>query len=411
MISVERALRRRGNLLPGLWPVRATLILLLIVMGSLTVSGAALAGPLATVPQIGIAALFATIGFSAARPSAGATWRETMWDRLRVALPPYTLVVVAGVFVLGPLVTDRGLRSYGTDPDTYGYLLNLLGVPQYSLPGVFEFNNATDIVNAVVWIAPFYLLVLAVAALRPTRRWNRWVAGALAVALMLGTLVGDATDQLRGGSRDLTVMALQGDGASALIGGLLGAAAFHARAWLPVDWRVAGGSGLLIAVALRLGGGDDQVALLVRVGVAVPSAYLAVFLLLRPLPLTAVGQALAPYLPALLLFSFPVQQVVAQYGPKVQPSWLNLVLALPVVLLFATMWWRLIGRRLARRPEGVHRPQPSAARSVGRSLQTILRTPKETAIGYVAAGVFLLSVFLVMLWMLYIAMQPAPGDA
>lgn len=408
MNSVERVLRRRGDLLLGLWSVRATLVFLLVGIGSMEVSGAADSGPLATWSTLGFTALFATIGFSAARPSTAATWRASMIRRLRFGLPPFLLVVLLCVAVLGPLVTSLALRDYLTDPDSWAYLLNLVGVPHYRLPGVFDFNNVAE-VNAITWAAPFYLVVIAIASLRSPRRLVRAVPATLAAALALGSLLAEALDLLPGGSRDLAVVALRGYGAAALLGGLLGAAAYQAGRWVPIDGRLAVLAAAVVAVAAMKGDAAGQAAPLLRVGAAVPMTYLVIYLSLRPLPYAPIARALAPFLPGLLLFSYPLQQLAIQLGPRPQGAGVNLLLGGSAALLLAWLYWWAVGRRIVGRPLAPKTTGVSPGRSVRRSVRSIRQVRPQAAFGYLAATVLIAASFLGLLWMVYVAMQPDPG--
>ncbi|WP_425228647.1 hypothetical protein [Sphingomonas sp.] len=394
----------------GLWSVRAALVLALVTAGSVEVSGAAPGGVLATLSSLVFPALFATAGFSAARPSTGATWREALVRRLRLGLPPYVFIIVVSVAILGPLATNLAFADYATTLDTYAYLLNLVGVPRYELPGVFEFNNAANVVNAIVWLAPCYLFVIAIAALRSNRRDVRAAPAALAAALALASLLVEALDLLNQGDRSLAVLILRGDGTAALLGGLLGAAAYQLRNWVPADRRLAIGAAVLVAAGARLGGNVGQFAPLLRVGVTVPITYLVVYLVLRPLPFAAIGRALAPFLPGLLLFSYPLQQVAIQYGPRPQGPLLNLALAGTATLLIAGAFWRAIGSRIVARPLAPKTIQASPARSVRRLWRTVRRLAPQAAVGYVGAAAAVAAVFLALLWMVYVASQPDIGE-
>lgn len=80
--------------------------------------------------------------------------------------PALVLVVIATVFVIGPLVTSS--PDYLGEPATWSYLGNIALVAQYELPGVFQANPVTA-VNGSLWTlgAEFacYLGVLAVGLL------------------------------------------------------------------------------------------------------------------------------------------------------------------------------------------------------------------------------------------------------
>ncbi|MBE5940067.1 MAG: acyltransferase [Lachnospiraceae bacterium] len=74
--------------------------------------------------------------------------------RIKRILPELIIVVFICAFVLGPLVTDFSLKEYFTDIKTYKYLFNAILIPIYELPGVFENNVYSGIVNGSLWTLP-----------------------------------------------------------------------------------------------------------------------------------------------------------------------------------------------------------------------------------------------------------------
>ena len=88
-------------------------------------------------------------------------------------------------FVLGPLLTSFTLGAYFGDPLFYHYFINMLGEPQYHLPGLFT-TNPEPLVNGQLWTVPFelgcYVAIAGVGILGG--RKNRWIAPASAVAVL-----------------------------------------------------------------------------------------------------------------------------------------------------------------------------------------------------------------------------------
>lgn len=71
--------------------------------------------------------------------------------------PEYFMCVVITTFILGPLVTNTGIRDYlhGIEP----YLRNLRFYITYSLPGVFSKNPYPNAVNGSLWTQPIELML------------------------------------------------------------------------------------------------------------------------------------------------------------------------------------------------------------------------------------------------------------
>lgn len=293
-----------------------------------------------------VAALSTLLGFAAAQQRAGATARAFLLDRLRGPGSLFLVVVLATAYGLGPFITNRGVRAYLTDPATLAYLLNLLGVPQFELPGVFEFNDLSAIVNVNVWPAPFAMAVVALCCVPVWNRWMRHAPIMLAAALAAGVVVAQSLDILPATGSGLATLALRGDGLSALLGAMLGIAAYHARARIALRKTWALGAAAALALAVLIGNAAWPAVPAFRVGIAVPLGYLVLYLSCVPLPLSGVAQAARPYLWGVFLMSFPLQQLAIERGPRNQTFLVNFAIAIPATLAVAVAWWWLIGRRL-----------------------------------------------------------------
>lgn len=140
------------------------------------------------------AALFAILGQGLARSRAFHGIRAFLVRRLVRDWVPLACVVLAMAVIVGPLITDRTPRAYATDPGLWSYFANLVGFPQFSLPGVFEFNNKSRTTLGLLWSVPCYLVLVGAVAIAGDRQarqgWQRLVlplAALTAIGLALLT--------------------------------------------------------------------------------------------------------------------------------------------------------------------------------------------------------------------------------
>ena len=80
--------------------------------------------------------------------------------------PGLVVNVVLAMLVLGPILTNRSLTSYFTDPQLYTYAKNILTLTIRYLPGVVDRAGSPAIVNGALWTLHFEVLCyLALAAI------------------------------------------------------------------------------------------------------------------------------------------------------------------------------------------------------------------------------------------------------
>lgn len=105
-------------------------------------------------------------------------------------LPALVTVVVITAMLLGPLFSTLTPAEYYMSANTWNYLLNILFVAQYPLPGVFE-TNPSQAVNGSLWsLGPEVLCYGLVALFGPSwlRRYPR--ARPLATAALAAAFLG-----------------------------------------------------------------------------------------------------------------------------------------------------------------------------------------------------------------------------
>ncbi len=101
---------------------------------------------------IAVAVFFFASGFyvtgSLLKKNSGGQYVKS---RIGKIYPAFITVIVLTAFVLGPIVSTYSAAEYFTAKETYTYLLYLLMIPHYTLPGVFNGNPVADVVNAPLW--------------------------------------------------------------------------------------------------------------------------------------------------------------------------------------------------------------------------------------------------------------------
>jgi peptidoglycan/LPS O-acetylase OafA/YrhL len=126
--------------------------------------------------RVGVFIFFVLSGFlitgSYQRSKCPASFLKNRFLRI---MPGFLCVVLASVFILGPLFTTLPVTEYLTQSQTYQYLLNLtfLKWDDY-LPGVFQHTHAKGYINGSLWTIRFeiycYLVVCVLGMLNLLKR-------------------------------------------------------------------------------------------------------------------------------------------------------------------------------------------------------------------------------------------------
>ena len=243
-------------------------------------------------------------------------------------VPALAVEITLSALLFGPMLSRLPVAAYFAAPEFRAYFLNIVGDIHYLLPGVFAANPLPHTVNAQLWTVPFELQcyaalgALAVVGLVRRRRWllaftllaqALWIAQALKLGddgssngasgpvLVISFLVGLLFHLYR----DRIVLARRWFWLS-LVGGLALSALPHGAYYLPL-----------------------------------PACYLTVWLgLCDPPKRRFIFRGDYSY--GLYLFGFPIQQVVASFGPALHHWYLNAAIAVPVGLSVAALSWHLI---------------------------------------------------------------------
>jgi len=104
--------------------------------------------------------------------------------------PALFVETLLSALILGPLMTEYPLKSYFTDPLFFNYFKNIIGDPQFHLPGLFA-HTPNDLVNFQLWTIPFELecyLLIGLVGLLGGRRY-RVIAPVAMVVIIAGSLL------------------------------------------------------------------------------------------------------------------------------------------------------------------------------------------------------------------------------
>jgi peptidoglycan/LPS O-acetylase OafA/YrhL len=396
--------------LPGVASTRVALVTLIIVFQSIQVSESYLrlvSTPIWILAATLYPALFSISGFLMARSADNRQSGDFLVRRARRLLPALVVIVLLAALVLGPMATTKPLRAYVSDPDFGLYFLNILAWPRFTLPAVFQFNNVGTVVNLPLWLSPFVLSAIAIAALTP-RFGTRLLV--LTVLLVLSLVVGLAIyiPDLAGFS-NLQRRLLDGSGAGVLLAFLFGALAYRLRHRLPVHPPIAY---LCVAVMIGVSLFGNRTWLSVsaaNVLLAMPAAYLALFMAFQFLPFSSQSLRMERYLLGFLLFSFPIQQLWIAFGPRQQSFLTNLFLAVPTISLLVLVIWHGLQKRIflpaaddPRFGDAAQQPLvPLSRRQITERLPSV--------VAYTTLGLVLFAVALGVMALTFLAFQPESG--
>jgi len=253
--------------------------------------------------------------------------------RLIRIFPALVVEVLLSAFLLGTIFTTLPLGDYFTDPLFFRYFLNMLGEPQYLLPGVFADNPLPDTVNGQLWTVPFELgcyLVLGLVGAVGLR--NRPLLAPLAAIVV--TLAYLAWRQYAGlplvPGTDRPV-----SGPLLIIAFLVGASLYLYRERIPLG--PIGGWGAGLASLILLANAHGSV-------IAIwPIAYFTVWLGTRnPRRLGFIKGADYSY--GIFLYGFPIQQMLAATGSWSHHPLVNALTATALAWLFASQSWKFVER-------------------------------------------------------------------
>lgn len=244
--------------------------------------------------------------------------------------------------IAGPFLTTHSVGDYFSNSQLHAYFLNIIGDIHYYLPGVFK-KNPTDIVNGQLWTIPFelacytYLAILALIGVHRSR-----VGFAL---IVLGGIAALQIHQFHiGGGAWRTPEVC-------FFVGVLFYVWRDLIAWRQSYFWASFLLSMLLTATSTLG-----------YVLALPITYMTVYLgLLHPAKVSLLKAGDYSY--GLYLYGFPLQQIVYSFLPIARVWWGNILIGLPVSLLFAAISWHFVEHKILGRKGLLYRILPWGASS------------------------------------------------
>ncbi len=270
--------------------------------------------------------------------------RQYLLNRALRIVPALAVVCVLAAMVIGPFFTALPLSQYFSDREFGRYFLNIIGIVQYRLPGVFNTNPLAGVVNGSLWTVPFEIgcyLIMAMLVLAGVLRRASLSALIALGWLALAALVYQGNWLVDVPFFDQAARYFVVTGAAVVPFFFAGSALFLARGRVPFDARVAVSIMLLlVAEAVFLDGSRFSVEPLFDLLMLAPLAYLVIYAGLQPLPELPFFRH-GDYSYGVYLFHFPILQMLQNYFGFSQ-SWQLLAIGFPIVVCFAALSWHFV---------------------------------------------------------------------
>lgn len=303
-----------------------------------------------SVQAIGIKIFFVISGYLVMSswqrdPSA---YRFFLRRGLRI-VPALVLLILLSVVLVGPALSQLSVRQYFSNDRAWSYFSNIALYIQYDLPGVFVGNPYPVAVNGSLWSLPIEVLMYLVGPLAWSLGFLFFRRGVVGVTLAaLGLMIASLYFLRIQAVPPATV--IYGSSVASfldvapyfLFGGVIALA--RLERWLNIQLALfAWGAMSLIQLPAYL----SEVALWF---------VLAYVVLTFGLAQSRAGDWLTrkgdiSY--GVYLYGFPIQQGISMMLPvEFRGPWMNFLMALPVVILLATLSWRLVERPVLRLKPG-----------------------------------------------------------
>ena len=245
--------------------------------------------------------------------------------------PALTVEVLLSALIIGPFLTQTSLSEYFTSPVFFRYLLNTTGHISFVLPGVFQNNPQPITVNSQLWTVPFELLCyvsLMTLALIGGRKW-KIIFPISAIAFTIAHFV------LRWQSNTLKLLPSGPvSGSLLVISFIIGVAIYMYQDKIHLNFRLFAFSLISSLLLLDIVPGGDYLATFFI-------GYITIFIgLSNPKRLKIINGADYSY--GIFLYGFVVQQAVMNTLPWAQHWYLNTIISLLLVTVFAAFSWHYI---------------------------------------------------------------------
>jgi peptidoglycan/LPS O-acetylase OafA/YrhL len=244
--------------------------------------------------------------------------------------PALIVEVTLSAMVLGPWLTEKSLLEYFSDPLFARYFLNITGNLHFFLPGLFESNPVSGIVNLNLWtLKPEFYCYLLISLLMFSKViFNRRYFTLLGLVVLIAA----AAYVVRG--KNLHNFLAVVDWKFLILAFILGCLAYH---W---NHRIIVNRGRAMTAVLIACFAFMHPSLIIFGLLAV--TYLVVYIGTCKLYLPGFLRD-GDYSYGIYLFGFPIQQTLVHFLPSgLTNGFTVLALGLPLTVAFAILSWTLV---------------------------------------------------------------------
>lgn len=262
------------------------------------------------------------------RRSGAEFWK----GRLIRIYPAFIVVMLLTAFVLGPLLTTLSAGEYFSNSKTYSYLLYLLMIPRYYLPGVLDNAPYPGVINGSLWTlilemicyaGIFIAYILHLLERNNLRKMNFVLIPAVLIMLIIQP---SQIYSFHGYYRPLLIF-------------ITGAEFCVFADRIPLDWKylaIAAISGIICCVLKRF-----------DLFMVFGFPYLLSGLVFSPVQVSDSPGSLGDYSYSLYLVGFPVQQTV-EYCLPGSGVWVNTLVSVAVSAIAAVLLYRFVEKPSVR---------------------------------------------------------------
>jgi peptidoglycan/LPS O-acetylase OafA/YrhL len=348
MISLGRKMDRNGGFGPGFDVLRLGLSILVVFGHSFDVV------PHQTdledrawvwMVHFGVLAMFfALSGYLISGSALRLNYKNFLLNRGLRIFPALVVEIALSALVLGPIFTTLSISTYFTSYETYHYFTNMVGLINYDLPGVFV-QNPSQLVNASLWTVPIefigYFSMTIIIIFNLMRKPVGVILTAVAISLGGMVLLHLGYSKHSAGFAGIIFSHLDiGKTTRVLTAFAIGIAVYQLRYRIAYSGKLAL---LCMAYLTCLAAFPAHALSLPFVGLitAAPFAYLIAFIGASDIPTPKLFKR-GDYSYGIYLYGFPVQQAVYTLMPTITSPWLQFLMVLPPLVLFATFSWHFI---------------------------------------------------------------------
>jgi len=285
---------------------------------------------------------FALSGFLITGSAQRLSLENFLLNRALRIVPALAVDILVCAFIIGPAVTTLTLGDYFTDAGFFAYMLNIIGVVHFQLPGVFT-DLPVPQVNGALWTIPWeincYIIMSVMMVTGMVRRAEATVV-LLAIFVVAGLAIEHFTPLETGDSIHVLFV---GRGAQLITPFLCGILAYQLRNRIPMSRLLFAACMFIALAAMLLLDTTATESVASRLLLMPVLTYITIYAGLSHLPLPKILEG-GDYSYGVYLYHVPFIQLAILLGPPVVVGTvagifiLTVLVGITVVCVAAASW-------------------------------------------------------------------------